>query len=124
MTHPFTTSDGDFDMNLPSDVLVKSGDAVVPESDESNLPPTSSDRDTEDDARSVPVPRVQLTRPRWDSGSEMDSLVSTVVKRASARRRKTPVNLGQYLFLLILCQSDVSDIFRYGLVLIVASVNR
>ncbi|XP_037973249.2 uncharacterized protein LOC105392014 isoform X1 [Plutella xylostella] len=93
MTHPFTTSDGDFDMNLPSDVLVKSGDAVVPESDESNLPPTSSDRDTEDDARSVPVPRVQLTRPRWDSGSEMDSLVSTVVKRASARRRKTPVNL-------------------------------
>lgn len=66
-----------------------------PESDESNLPPTSSDRDTEDDVRVLSKPVLQ--RPRWDSGSEMDSLVTIAVKKASARRRRTPANLGKSL---------------------------
>lgn len=74
---------------LPDNISVDLSE-VKPESDESNLPPTSSDRDTEDDARIVPLP---VVRPRWDSGSEMDSLVSTVVRRA--RRRRTSNNPGQ-----------------------------
>lgn len=89
LTHPFTCTDDIHDVNMigvfNSAVKVE----PPPESDESNLPPTSSDRDTEDDGRlSRPTPQ----RSRWDSGSEMDSLVSTVVKRASARRRRMPVN--------------------------------
>lgn len=93
LTHPFTRSDGETEsVNLTSEVLKSV--SIVPESDESNLPPTSSDRDTEDDARMIPVARVPVQRPRWDSGSEMDSLVSTVVRRASARRRRTPANPG------------------------------
>lgn len=77
---------------LPDDISVQFSE-VKAESDESNLPPTSSDRDTEDDGRIVPMP--VPVRPRWDSGSEMDSLVSTVVKRA--RRRRTPYNPGKLL---------------------------
>ncbi|RVE51833.1 hypothetical protein evm_003453 [Chilo suppressalis] len=90
LTHPFTCSDDIRDVTMLGvfnrDVKV---DVVPPESDESNLPPTSSDRDTEDDGRALRPPPI---RPRWDSGSEMDSLVSTVVRRASARRRRTPAN--------------------------------
>ncbi|CAG9795217.1 unnamed protein product [Diatraea saccharalis] len=90
LTHPFTCTDDIRDVTMIGvfnrDVKV---DVVPPESDDSNLPPTSSDRDTEDDGRALrPTP----VRPRWDSGSEMDSLVSTVVRRASARRRRTPAN--------------------------------
>ncbi|XP_075971574.1 bitesize isoform X2 [Anticarsia gemmatalis] len=89
LTHPFTCSDDIRDVSM---IGVFNCDVKVdppPESDESNLPPTSSDRDTEDDGRlSRPAPQ----RSRWDSGSEMDSLVSTVVRRASARRRRTPAN--------------------------------
>ncbi|KAH9630631.1 hypothetical protein HF086_007055 [Spodoptera exigua] len=90
LTHPFTCSDDIRDVSMIG-VFNKSVkvDPAPPESDESNLPPTSSDRDTEDDGRlSRPAPQ----RSRWDSGSEMDSLVSTVVRRASARRRRTPAN--------------------------------
>ncbi|XP_072939907.1 uncharacterized protein btsz isoform X2 [Epargyreus clarus] len=93
LTHPITCADGIHDVTMigvfNSAVKV---DAVPPESDESNLPPTSSDRDTEDDARVLarPVPQ----RARWDSGSEMDSLVSIAVKKA-ARRRRTPANLDR-----------------------------
>lgn len=94
LTHPFTGSDDIQDVtmigvfnegvNVPTD--------PPPESDESNLPPTSSDRDTEDDGRALPRPVLQ--RSRWDSGSEMDSLVTKAVRRASARRRRTPANTG------------------------------
>ncbi|XP_022825358.1 uncharacterized protein LOC111355597 isoform X1 [Spodoptera litura] len=89
LTHPFTCSDDIRDVSMIG-VFNKSVKVdPPPESDESNLPPTSSDRDTEDDGRlSRPAPQ----RSRWDSGSEMDSLMSTVVKRASARRRRTPAN--------------------------------
>ncbi|KAJ2952292.1 hypothetical protein O0L34_g4573 [Tuta absoluta] len=95
LTHPFTCSDGIHDVTM---IGVFNKNVIPPdsppenrllESDESNLPPTSSDRDTEDDVRVVKPLGI---RPRWDSGSEMDSLVSTVVRRASARRRRTPVN--------------------------------
>lgn len=87
-THPFTHSDGDFSVVEP---IVKSDTKPATlESDESNLPPTSSDRDTEDDGRAL---RPVVQRPRWDSGSEMDSLVSITVRRVSARRRRTPSNL-------------------------------
>ncbi|XP_049870041.1 uncharacterized protein LOC126369598 isoform X2 [Pectinophora gossypiella] len=92
LTHPFTCSDELQDVTAIgslNDFSMKVNPA--PESDESNLPPTSSDRDTEDDVR-VPIPQLRQVRPRWDSGSEMDSLVSTVVKRASAKRRRTPAN--------------------------------
>lgn len=82
LTHPLTE---DISVQFSSEVKVL-------ESDESNLPPTSSDRDTEDDGRIVPMP-ISI-RPRWDSGSEMDSLVSTVVRRA-ARRRRAPNNPGK-----------------------------
>lgn len=95
LTHPFTCSDDIRDVTMIG-VFNREVKVEVPaESDESNVPPTSSDRDTEDDARVLrPVPQ----RPRWDSGSEMDSLVSTVVRRASARRRRTPANPGKALF--------------------------
>lgn len=105
LTHPITCSDGIHDVTMigvfNSAVKVDAVDAVPPESDESNLPPTSSDRDTEDDGRVLvrPVPQ----RTRWDSGSEMDSLVSIAVKKA-ARRRRTPANPGKfhnYLFVVI-----------------------
>lgn len=94
LTHPFTCSDDIRDVSMIG-VFNKSVKVdPPPESDESNLPPTSSDRDTEDDGRlSRPAPQ----RSRWDSGSEMDSLVSTVVRRASARRRRTPANPGKFL---------------------------
>lgn len=93
LTHPFTSADSEIESaSLTSDVLKSI--PLVPESDESNIPPTSSDRDTEDDGRMIPVVRAQPQRPRWDSGSEMDSLVSTVVRRASARRRRSPANPG------------------------------
>ncbi|XP_063360558.1 uncharacterized protein LOC134649650 [Cydia amplana] len=85
LTHPFT---GDQDATMIG-VFNREVKAPVPESDESNIPPTSSDRDTEDDAR---VLKSVINRSRWDSGSEMDSLVSTVVRRASARRRRMPAN--------------------------------
>ncbi|XP_028159320.1 uncharacterized protein LOC114352064 isoform X1 [Ostrinia furnacalis] len=89
LTHPFTCSDDIRDVAMIGAFNREVKVEVPPESDESNLPPTSSDRDTEDDGRVLrPVPQ----RPRWDSGSEMDSLVSTVVRRASARRRRTPAN--------------------------------
>lgn len=92
LTHPFTYSDDIRDVPIIGVFNKNIKINPPPESDESNLPPTSSDRDTEDDGRvSRPAPQ----RSRWDSGSEMDSLVSTVVKRASARRRKTPANPGQ-----------------------------
>ncbi|KAG6444196.1 hypothetical protein O3G_MSEX003242 [Manduca sexta] len=89
LTHPFTCTDDIHDVTM---IGVFNKNVKVdppPESDESNLPPTSSDRDTEDDGR---IPRPVPQRSRWDSGSEMDSLVSKVVKRASARRRRTPAN--------------------------------
>lgn len=96
LTHPFTHSDGDFSV-VESIIKSEVSASAPPESDESNLPPTSSDRDTEDDARSV---RPVVHRPRWDSGSEMDSLVSIAVGRVSARRRRTPSTKGEY-FLLV-----------------------
>lgn len=79
------------------EVGVFNSDVKLPplESDESNLPPTSSDRDTEDDGRIVARP---VYRPRWDSGSEIDSLVSNVVRR-TARRRRTPANPGEFFLL-------------------------
>ncbi|XP_059052794.1 uncharacterized protein LOC131847279 isoform X1 [Achroia grisella] len=91
LTHPFTCTDDirDVTMNGVFNMNVKV-DPPPAESDESNLPPTSSDRDTEDDGR-VPT-RLVPRWSKWDSGSEMDSLVSTVVRRASARRRRTPAN--------------------------------
>lgn len=97
LTHPFTYMDDFRDVSMigvfNSDVKVE----PPPESDESNLPPTSSDRDTEDDGRlSRPAPQ----RSRWDSGSEMDSLVSTVVRRA--RRRRTPANPGEVLHIIFI----------------------
>ncbi|XP_045494510.1 uncharacterized protein LOC123693450 isoform X1 [Colias croceus] len=88
LTHPITCADFD---EVPIDEFSAiKVDPVPPESDESQVPPTSSDRDTEDDGRvqSKPAP----LRPRWDSGSEMDSLVSIAVRKASARRRRTPAN--------------------------------
>lgn len=88
LTHPFTGVDDLVIGVFNSDVKQP---AHAQESDESNLPPTSSDRDTEDDGRIAPRPAV--SRPRWDSGSEMDSLVSSVVRR-TARRRRTPANPG------------------------------
>lgn len=100
LTHPITCVDVD-DIS----VIVESDVKPPLESDESNLPPTSSDRDTEDDGRVLSKP--VMLRPRWDSGSEMDSLVSTVVRRA--RRRRTPVNPGQFVlyhFLSVLNKTD------------------
>lgn len=91
LTHPFTCADGIQDVTMIG-VFNREVKVPVPESDESNIPPTSSDRDTEDDARVI---KSVINRSRWDSGSEMDSLVSTVVRRASARRRRTPANPGE-----------------------------
>lgn len=91
LTHPITGSDGDFStIELINRVTCEKVEAKPPESDESNLPPTSSDRDTEDDGRVRPP----LQRSRWDSGSELDSLVSITVRRVSARRRRTPSHPG------------------------------
>ncbi|CAH0729390.1 unnamed protein product, partial [Brenthis ino] len=89
LTYPISCAD--FEDVSVDEVFRMKGELGPPESDESNLPPTSSDRDTEDDVRVIakPVPH----RPRWDSGSEMDSLVTIAVKKASARRRRTPANL-------------------------------
>lgn len=100
LTHPFTCSDDIRDVTMIGAFNREVKVEVPPESDESNLPPTSSDRDTEDDGR---VPRSVPHRPRWDSGSEMDSLVSTVVRRA-ARRRRTPANPGRNLVFSLLKQ--------------------
>lgn len=91
LTHPITCNDFD-DLSI-DDVFALKVESVPPESDESHLPPTSSDRDTEDDGRVLTKSVLQKTR--WDSGSEMDSLVSIAVKKASARRRRTPANLGK-----------------------------
>ncbi|XP_034829865.1 uncharacterized protein btsz isoform X2 [Maniola hyperantus] len=88
LTHPISCADFE-DVSMDEVFTMKS--VVPPESDESNLPPTSSDRDTEDDVRVLPKP--VPPRPRWDSGSEMDSLVTIAVKKASARRRRAPTNL-------------------------------
>lgn len=96
LTHPISCAEfEDVSMNTVFKIKCEPG---PPESDESNVPPTSSDRDTEDDVRAVTQPVLQ--RPRWDSGSEMDSLVSIAVRKASARRRRTPANLGKYFFVL------------------------
>ncbi|CAK1546120.1 unnamed protein product [Leptosia nina] len=85
LTHPISS-----DFVVPVDnVFCAIKEPVPPESDESHVPPTSSDRDTEDDAR---APKPPVARPRWDSGSEMDSLVSIAVRKASARRRRTSAN--------------------------------
>lgn len=100
LTHPITCSDEIHDVTMIGVFNRHVKVEAPPESDESNLPPTSSDRDTEDDGRMLPRPIVQ--RSRWDSGSEMDSLVSTVVKRASARRRRTPAHPGKRNFFLTL----------------------
>ncbi|XP_050343193.1 uncharacterized protein LOC126768864 isoform X1 [Nymphalis io] len=89
LTYPISCADFE-DVSMDA-VFKMKGDPRPPESDESNLPPTSSDRDTEDDVRVMTQPLPQ--RPRWDSGSEMDSLVSIAVRKASARRRRTPANL-------------------------------
>ncbi|CAG4992299.1 unnamed protein product [Parnassius apollo] len=88
LTHPLSYMDDIQDVNI--EVICSAKVERSPESDESNLPPTSSDRDTEDDVRvQRPVPQ----RPRWDSGSEMDSLITIAVRKASsARRRRTPAN--------------------------------
>lgn len=95
LTYPISCADFE-DVSIDEHKTFKSkGDLRPPESDESNLPPTSSDRDTEDDVRIMTKPVPQ--RPRWDSGSEMDSLVTIAVKKASARRRRTPANLGKLL---------------------------
>ncbi|XP_060801943.1 uncharacterized protein LOC106134708 isoform X1 [Amyelois transitella] len=90
LTHPFTGSDEIKDVNVIGVFNREVKVDVPPESDDSNLPPTSSDRDTEDDSRVRP--RLAPLWSKWDSGSEMDSLVTTVVRRASAKRRKTPAN--------------------------------
>lgn len=90
LTHPISCADFE---DVPMDEVFNMKSVVPPESDESNLPPTSSDRDTEDDVRVLPKP--VPPRPRWDSGSEMDSLVTIAVKKASARRRRAPANLGE-----------------------------
>ncbi|XP_053603872.1 uncharacterized protein LOC128671445 isoform X2 [Plodia interpunctella] len=90
LTHPFTGSDEIKDVTMTGVFNREVKVEPPPESDESNLPPTSSDRDTEDDGRVRPRPTPQWSK--WDSGSEMDSLVTTVVRRASARRRRTPAN--------------------------------
>ncbi|XP_026497000.2 uncharacterized protein LOC113401344 isoform X1 [Vanessa tameamea] len=89
LTYPISCADFE-DVSMDA-VFKMKGEPGPPESDESNLPPTSSDRDTEDDVRVMAQPLPQ--RPRWDSGSEMDSLVSIAVRKASARRRRTPSNL-------------------------------
>lgn len=107
LTHPFTCSDDIRDVTMIGVFNREVKVEVPPESDESNLPPTSSDRDTEDDAGAGtrvlrPVPH----RPRWDSGSEMDSLVSTVVRRASARRRRTPANPGKVISVIYLTPAN------------------
>jgi hypothetical protein len=113
LTHPFTCTDDIRDVTMIGvfnrDVKV---DVVPQESDESNLPPTSSDRDTEDDGR---VLRPPPPRPRWDSGSEMDSLVSTVVRRASARRRRTPANTGTILSIFLFILGISIAIIVFGL---------
>ncbi|GBP28087.1 hypothetical protein EVAR_21208_1 [Eumeta japonica] len=84
LTHPFMRSDyPDVPLNQTVHSDVENTVKVQLESDESNLPPTSSDRDTEDDVRQRHLPK-----PRWDSGSEMDSIIS-IVRRVSARRRRT-----------------------------------
>ncbi|XP_047525339.1 uncharacterized protein LOC125063140 isoform X1 [Pieris napi] len=85
LTHPISCFD-----KVPIDVSAMKVEPVPPESDESHVPPTSSDRDTEDDARALP--KLSPPRRRWDSGSEMDSLVSIAVRKASARRRRTSAN--------------------------------
>ncbi|XP_014370968.2 uncharacterized protein LOC106720730 [Papilio machaon] len=90
LTHPLSYMD-DID-NVSIEAFSRSKVEVPPESDESNLPPTSSDRDTEDDVRVMDTKRAVPQRPRWDSGSEMDSLISIAVRKASARRRRTPAN--------------------------------
>lgn len=91
LTHPLYMDDID---NVNIEAFSRSKE-VPPESDESNLPPTSSDRDTEDDVRVMDTKRTVPQRPRWDSGSEMDSLISIAVRKASARRRRTPANPGK-----------------------------
>lgn len=85
-TYPIPGSDFEVSLDLTTDPKGPT------ESDESNIPPTSSDRDTEDD---IKAPKIVPHRPRWDSASDMDSLVSIAVKKA-ARRRKTSSNLGEY----------------------------
>ncbi|CAH2071484.1 unnamed protein product, partial [Iphiclides podalirius] len=88
LTHPLYMDD-------VRDVSVETFGAKAggpPESDDSNLPPTSSDRDTEEDVKTQDARRPLPQRPRWDSGSEMDSLISIAVRKASARRRRTPAN--------------------------------
>lgn len=103
LTHPFTGSDGDFKVEL-NGILKSDVDVPAPpESDESNLPPTSSDRDTEDDGRVLNPISPLVHRPRWDSGSELDSLVSIAVRRVSARRRRTPSQPGKRFFLSLHC---------------------
>lgn len=96
LTHPLSYMDDIKDVNVEMFSVAKADGPQ--ESDESNLPPTSSDRDTEDDVK-VPDPRRPLPqRPRWDSGSEMDSLITIAVRKASARRRRTPANPGKLLY--------------------------
>ncbi|KPI91402.1 hypothetical protein RR46_14906 [Papilio xuthus] len=90
LTHPLSYMDEIDNVNI--EAFSRSKVEVPPESDESNLPPTSSDRDTEDDVRVMDIKRAVPQRPRWDSGSEMDSLISIAVRKASARRRRTPAN--------------------------------